>query len=91
MPSSKTNTKGALLQLDDRVDAYEYADESESLERLNNSKVIDNPTSTALMMVETKEDSLTLALADEPPEFLFHSLSANLLVCTYFGKITYST
>lgn len=79
MPSSKTNTKGAPLQLDDRVDAYEYADESESLERLNNSKVIDNPTSTALMMVETKEDSLTLALADEPPEFLFHSLSANLL------------
>lgn len=68
------------------MDAYDYPDESESLERLNNSKVTDNTSSTALMMVETKDNNLTLALPDEPPVFLFRSSSANLLVCTYFGK-----
>ena len=94
--SSKTKSRGALLEQDDIVDAYEYDNESESLEHLNNTKVIDTPnnskvieapTSTDLMMVESKEDSSTLALSNEPPECLVRSSSTNWLVCTYSGKI----
>ncbi|WOG82264.1 hypothetical protein DCAR_0101427 [Daucus carota subsp. sativus] len=86
--SSKTKTRGALLEQDDIVDAYEYDNESESLEHLNNTKVIDTPnnskvieapTSIDLMMVESKEDSSTLALSNEPPECLVRSSSTNWL------------
>nr|XP_017247943.1 PREDICTED: U-box domain-containing protein 32-like [Daucus carota subsp. sativus] len=81
-------SRGALLEQDDIVDAYEYDNESESLEHLNNTKVIDTPnnskvieapTSIDLMMVESKEDSSTLALSNEPPECLVRSSSTNWL------------